>query len=249
MVRSRQRGPALPEDPTEEELARDWTLLEADRVQVLRCRGGEDNRRRFALQLCTLRQYGRFLVDYTSVPVRILNHIGRQLDLAPAFSVPEPERSATETAHQQRIRDYLRYRAFDQEARGLLEEHLRTQLAQGRLHQDLLTSAEDALLLWKVLLPPQSTLGRLGRCRPRAASAKQPDAQKDCGERGTEKQPGNQHRRPQVSRRRRPFVNGQAWVSPPLPNRYLGRVAACSLILAEHQRARLEAQTRSTTMR
>ena len=76
MVRSRQRGPALPEDPTEEELARDWTLLEADRVQVLRCRGGEDNRRRFALQLCTLRQYGRFL-DYTSVPVRILNHIGR----------------------------------------------------------------------------------------------------------------------------------------------------------------------------
>ncbi|MCZ6489269.1 MAG: Tn3 family transposase, partial [Acidobacteria bacterium] len=161
MVRSRQRGPALPEDPTEEELARDWTLLEADRVQVLRCRGGEDNRRRFALQLCTLRQYGRFLVDYTSVPVRILNHIGRQLDLAPAFSVPEPERSATETAHQQRIRDYLRYRTFDQEARGRLEEHLRTQLAQGRLHQDLLTSAEEALLFWKVLLPPQSTLGRL----------------------------------------------------------------------------------------
>ena len=47
MVRSRQSGLALPEDPTEEELARDSALLEADRVQVLRCRG-EDNRRRFA---------------------------------------------------------------------------------------------------------------------------------------------------------------------------------------------------------
>jgi hypothetical protein len=34
----------LPEEPSEEELARDWTLSEADRVEVLRCRG-DDNRR------------------------------------------------------------------------------------------------------------------------------------------------------------------------------------------------------------
>ena len=81
----------------------------------------------------------------------------------PSNSVTPPSQSQWHSAraHQQRIRDYLRYRTFDQEASGLLEEHLRTQLAQGRLHQDLLTSGEDALLFWKVLLPPQSTLGRL----------------------------------------------------------------------------------------
>jgi hypothetical protein len=44
----------LPEDLGEEELARNWTLSEADRAQVLRCRG-DDNRRRFAVQLCVLR--------------------------------------------------------------------------------------------------------------------------------------------------------------------------------------------------
>jgi hypothetical protein len=68
----------LPEDPSEEELARDWTLSESDRTEVLRCRGN-DHRRRFAVQLCVLRQYGRFLEDYNQVPVKILNHLGRQL--------------------------------------------------------------------------------------------------------------------------------------------------------------------------
>jgi hypothetical protein len=64
--RQRQRGLTLPEDPSEEELARNWTLSEADHAEVLRCRG-DHNRRRFALQLCVLRQYGRFLDRYQEV--------------------------------------------------------------------------------------------------------------------------------------------------------------------------------------
>jgi hypothetical protein len=58
----RRRELVLPEDPSEEELARNWTLTEADNAQVARCRG-DDNRRRFALQICVLRQYGRFLAQ------------------------------------------------------------------------------------------------------------------------------------------------------------------------------------------
>lgn len=66
----------LPLDPTDEELARDWTLTAADLVQVRRCRG-DDKRHSFALQLCVLRQHGLFLGDdYSKVPVRIINHIG-----------------------------------------------------------------------------------------------------------------------------------------------------------------------------
>ena len=71
-------GP-LPEDLGEEELVRDWTLSEADRAQVLRCRG-DDNRRRFAIQLCFLRRYGRFLEDFATVPVRILNYISPAIE-------------------------------------------------------------------------------------------------------------------------------------------------------------------------
>ena len=58
----RRRTPALvlPEDPSPEDLLCSWTLSERDIAEVLRCRG-EAQRRRFAVQLCALRAYGRFL--------------------------------------------------------------------------------------------------------------------------------------------------------------------------------------------
>jgi hypothetical protein len=59
MPERRRPGLVLPADPSEEELARNWTLSEADRAEVWRCRG-DDNRRRFSVQLCVLRQYGCF---------------------------------------------------------------------------------------------------------------------------------------------------------------------------------------------
>src|SRR6516165_8987072 len=156
----RRASTALPEDPSEEELARDWTLSESDRAEVLRCRG-DDNRRRFAVQLCVLRQYGRFLEDYARVPVRILNHISRQIHLPPALSLTGAERNATETEHHERIREYLGYHLFDAEARNLIEEHLRSRVAQGALPSVLIESAEDALRFWKIILTPASTLQRL----------------------------------------------------------------------------------------
>ena len=65
ILTSRQRchPVELPEDPTEEELARDWALSTEDRKEAWRCRG-EANRLRFAIQLCVVRSHGRFLDDY-----------------------------------------------------------------------------------------------------------------------------------------------------------------------------------------
>ena len=85
-VRVRPTKLVLPADPADEELARDWTLSEADMAEVRHCRG-DTNRRRFALQLCTLRNYGRFLDDYELIPVRILTHLSRQLDLPPVLFI------------------------------------------------------------------------------------------------------------------------------------------------------------------
>jgi hypothetical protein len=41
-------------DPSEDELARNWNLTPADLAVIAACRGA-DQRRRFALQLCMLR--------------------------------------------------------------------------------------------------------------------------------------------------------------------------------------------------
>ena len=143
------RSIQFQEDLSEEELVRDWTLSERDRAQVLRCRG-DDNRRRFAIQLCALRHTGRFLEDFAGVPVRILNYISRQLDLAPALSLGLSDREATQVGYEQRLRDYLDYSSFDSAARANLEEHLRSQLALGMLPEGLKQQAEDVLRFWRV---------------------------------------------------------------------------------------------------
>jgi hypothetical protein len=69
-------------DPSEEEPARHWTLSEADQREATQCRG-EENRRRFAMQLCVPRRHGRLLEGGETAPVRIANHLGAQLELPP----------------------------------------------------------------------------------------------------------------------------------------------------------------------
>jgi hypothetical protein len=107
----------LPNDPSDEELARDWLLSEQDLVEVRRCRGA-DKRHSFAIQLCTLRAYGRFLgKDYGAVPIRIVNHVGSQLGMPPVLFAVPPERKETDAEHERRIRAYLGFRTFDAAAR------------------------------------------------------------------------------------------------------------------------------------
>ena len=110
--RQRRHPVELPEDPTEEELARDWVLSAEDREEALRCRG-EASRLRFALQLCVVRHYGRFLDDYAGVSARILNFLSRQLDLSPVLAVEASRREGTHQEHQRRIREYLGLKTFD----------------------------------------------------------------------------------------------------------------------------------------
>jgi hypothetical protein len=115
LIHRRTSSLILPEDPSPEELLQYWTLSARDRTEVLRCRG-EANRRRFAVQLCTLRAYGRFLPEATSAPVAMTNYLARQLDLPLILFSEVPGRLATETEQLQRIRDYLGWSLFDDRA-------------------------------------------------------------------------------------------------------------------------------------
>ena len=141
------------------ELARDWTLSVPDLEEVRKGRGPE-HRQRFAVQLCALRALGRFVEDFAAVPVRIANHIGRQLGLPPSLFIAEPERPATASEQEQRIRDYLGYRAFDAQAQQQLKRWLADMVAQGVDPEMLPGLAISTLRAWKVEIPGRSTLER-----------------------------------------------------------------------------------------
>src|SRR5512138_3136390 len=106
----RRSAPAA--DASEDDLARHSTLSAADLAEIAHARG-PDHRRRFALQLCMLRTQGRFLDDYRQAPLKIVNHLSRQLDLPPVLFLDRPGRAQTERAQELRIRRYLGLGRFD----------------------------------------------------------------------------------------------------------------------------------------
>jgi hypothetical protein len=155
--------PTIPADLSDDELARDWMLSEQDLVEVRRCRG-DDKRHSFAMQLCVLRRYGRFLGDdYDAVPVQIHNHVGRQLGLAPVLFASPPSRKETDATHERRIREYLGFTTFDDAARAELEQWIRERAAEGMLVDELVVRAEERLFARKVIVPARSTVERLVR--------------------------------------------------------------------------------------
>lgn len=150
----------LPVDPSEEELARHWTLSPEDRLQVEACRG-DGSRLSFALQLCALRRQGAFLEDLTRVPLRIVNHLGRQLGLPPVLFLELPRRRAPIAEHQARLREYLGLRSYGPEVEGHLRQWLEAQASQAKSPDELRAGTEAQLLAWKVILPGSSTLARV----------------------------------------------------------------------------------------
>jgi hypothetical protein len=153
-------GPFARADPSEDELAQHWNLSPADLREISRCRGA-DHKRRYALQLSMLRIHGRFLDDYRQAPLRIVNHLSRQLDLSPVLFLGPPEREPTEREQAQRIRRYLGLASFDQSVAIRLRDWLRQGAAEGRGAAELLVPAEDRPRSWRIILPAPGTLERI----------------------------------------------------------------------------------------
>lgn len=159
--RRRPRDIPLPENPSDDELARDWSLSTLDFIEVSRCRG-ESNKLRFSIQLCVLRKYNRFLAAYNPVSMRIVNHLCKLLELPPTLhSLSEPERDTTEYEYQQRIRQYLNFHEYDEKIETELSGWLAQRAIEGVLPEALYQKAEQLLKSWHVVLPASSTIERL----------------------------------------------------------------------------------------
>ena len=104
--RQRYQPIALPEDFSNEEMARDWTLSVDDRAVL------DPSQKRFrlygAVQLCAVRLYGRFLDDV-------------------------PERRQTRWQYRKAALDYLGFGSFDESAQADLKGWLDQQAPPGAL--------------------------------------------------------------------------------------------------------------------
>ena len=119
----------LPQRFSDEEMVRDWTLSRRDCEVVNKYR--KQYRLGFAIQLCAMRLYGRFLNQLHDLSPRVISYLSSQLDLPPTLTVEVPEREATVLEHRNNILKYLGFHRFDDKVEADLdrwiEEHAQKQ--------------------------------------------------------------------------------------------------------------------------
>ena len=84
---------SLPQEFSDEELARDWTLTEHDLQEIGKYR--KNSRLFISVQMCSVRLYGRFVNEVDVLSPRIVNYLNGQLGLSPSLTIKLPDREAT----------------------------------------------------------------------------------------------------------------------------------------------------------
>ena len=100
----------LPPD-TEDELIRHYAFGETD-LSLIRQRRGDANRLGVAVQLCLLRFPGQGLLPDASMPMSLLQWIGRQLRIDPSCWPQYAAREETRREHLLELRAYLGVEPF-----------------------------------------------------------------------------------------------------------------------------------------
>ena len=149
---------ALPD--TEDELIRHYTFSEAD-LSLIRQRRGEANRLGVAVQLCLLRFPAQGLLPDASLPVSLLQWIGRQLRIDPTCWSQYAEREETRREHLLELRAYLNLEPF-----GLAHYRQAVQAAtETALQTDkgivLAGSVLDALRHRRIIIPALEVVERI----------------------------------------------------------------------------------------
>jgi TnpA family transposase len=150
---------SIPQTFSEEELTRDWTLSEIDVAEINKYR--KQFRLHMAIQICTVRLYGRFLNQVHDLSPHIVNYLGQQLDLPPSLAVETPDREATYLEHRQNVLKHLGFQRFDEMSQKQLEVWLKQKAQLVVLPDELFQQAEQYLLDHYILLPGRSVLERL----------------------------------------------------------------------------------------
>jgi len=157
--RQRYRPVTLPQDFSDEEMARDWTLSQADKQEIGKYR--KNSRLFIALQLCAVRLYGRFLLKVNDLSPRIISYLNSQLDLPPSLTIAIPDRDATVSEQRKNILNYLDFSKYDDEVQARLKSWLEQQAHQGFLPDELFLRAERLLLSEYVVLPGPHGIGTI----------------------------------------------------------------------------------------
>ena len=137
--RQRYQPISLPQSFSDEQMVKDWTLSESDQEEIGKHR--KNFRLFIAIQICSVRLYGRFLNQVHDLSPHIVNYLGQQLALPPSLAIDVPQRKATYTDHRQNILKHLGFQKLDEAIQEKLETWLEQQVRLGLLPEELYRTA------------------------------------------------------------------------------------------------------------
>jgi hypothetical protein len=147
---------------SEDEMAHDWSLSNDDVKKIIRCRKPIP-RLHWAVQLCVLRKYGRFLSPFF-IPLKIANYIHSQIGLPPVFiDISDEPNWKTKFDHATQISEYCGYLQFKSSHSDKLMAHLISLVNAGIDHGELFNICLKFLFDKKVLPPGESIMQRIIR--------------------------------------------------------------------------------------
>lgn len=142
-----------------EDIAQHWTLSKLDQSELTQYR--KDYRLFVAIQLCSVRLYGKFLLNCHELPTEVTNYLCRQLGLPPVLTVKSPLRKATIAEQRQNVLAYLGFQKFEGKVVDIFRVWIEDQAKQGKLPDQLLPASQQYLLEQKVILPGQTVIERM----------------------------------------------------------------------------------------
>lgn len=144
----------------EEKILLEWLLSHEEINFIIEKSRGIENRLKYASQICYLKLNGRFVENWAEIPIKILNHLSKQLELELVYQKLTITHKTTESRIRVKIKKFLGLKEFDFKTDTLVSEFLDQNPILISNKNELTKQVEEFLIKCKYILPSKSQLMR-----------------------------------------------------------------------------------------
>lgn len=145
---------------SDERLLLEWLLSAEDIEFVVEKSRGSTNRLKYAVQICHLRDKGRFVEDWSEISIIVLNHLSKQLELDLVHNPLAFSHKSVEVRIRREVKQYLGFKDFDFKDDSLVSSFLEQNPLLISNKNEVAKEVEIFLIKAKVHLPGKSQLMR-----------------------------------------------------------------------------------------
>ena len=144
----------------EEKLLLKWLLSAEDIDFITEKSRGTANRLKYGAQICHLSNRGRFIENWSEIPITILNHLSKQLGLELVHYLLIASHKNSESNIRKEVKQYLGFRDFDYNNDNLISNFLEQNPMLISNKDEVAKTVENYLIQARICLPSQSQLMR-----------------------------------------------------------------------------------------